>query len=312
MIKEFLQLIDKYNNISIFRHEFPDPDALGSQFGLKTLIEDNYPTKNVKVLGLPIKTLNSHLYPEMDQVDDEFIESSLAIVLDSANSERIDDKRYRLSKKIIKIDHHPALDNYGDLNIVDVKVAATSILLARISLENKWQISALAATFLYSGIVGDTGRFLHNNTSAEVFDYAKILLEHGADISNVYEKLYTTSVNEMRLIGYIQQHFKIYQDKIAYYYLTEPDYHQFSVDFEKAKDYVYVIANIENIKIWLSATFNPNTKYYHISIRSNKIEIDDVAKKFGGGGHKYAVGVKVSTIARLFLIIKELSKKISC
>lgn len=312
MVKSFLQLIEEYDNICIFRHEFPDPDALGSQFGMKGLIEDNYQNKNVKVLGLPIKTLNSHLYPEMDEVDDEFIKSSLAIILDTANSERIDDKRYRLSKKIIKIDHHPALEDYGDLNIVDVSVCATSFLLTRIARENNLKVSSNTATFLYSGIVGDTGRFLHNNTTAEVFNYAEFLVEKNADIESVYEKLYTRSINDLRLIGFIQQHFKIYQDKIAFYFLREQDYKQFDVDFEKAKEYVYVIANIENIKIWVSATYNPETKYYHISIRSNKVEIDDIAKKFGGGGHKYAAGVKVSTIARLFLIIKELSKKISC
>lgn len=310
MDKDFLKLIEQYDNISIFRHEFADPDALGAQFGLKSLIEDNFENKSVKALGLPVKSLNNSLYPAMDEADDSFIASSLAIILDTANIGRIDDKRYRLSKKIVKIDHHPSNEDYGDLNIVDVSVSATSYLLARIAYKNKLKVSKTTATYLYSGLVGDTGRFLHNNTTVDVFGCAKYLLANKADIAFVYDKMYKRSIKDLKLVGFIQQNFKIYQGRIAYYTLQEKDYAQFNVDFEKAKEHVNVLANIEDIAIWVSATFNPETKYYHISIRSSNIVINDVAEKFGGGGHKFASGVRVSTLARLNLILDELSKKL--
>lgn len=310
MNKILIDLINGYDNISIFRHEFADPDALGAQFGLKSLIEDNFNNKTVKALGQPVKSLNASLFPEMDIADDDFIKSSLAIILDTANTARIDDKRFILSSKIIKVDHHPAIEDYGDINIVDTSACATSFLLCDFSNENNLFVSEKTATYLYAGLVGDTGRFLHNNTTSTVFECAKFLLNKGANISKVYENLYSNSLDQLRLIGYIQQNFKIYDDKIAYFFLRKHDYEQFDVEFEKAKEYVYVIANIENINMWLSATYNPETKYYHVSIRSNKIPIDDVARKFGGGGHKFASGVKVSTIARLILIVKELHKKI--
>lgn len=310
MEKQIFDLIKKYDNIAIFRHEFADPDALGAQFGLKSLIEDNFENKNVKALGQPVKSLNSILYPEMDEVDDAFISSALAIILDTANSARIDDKRYKLSLETIKIDHHPIIEDYADINIVDVKAPATSFILINMARKNNMLITSKTATYFYSGLVGDTGRFLHSNTTAEVFDCASFLLENGANIIEVYEKMYTNSLDQLRLIGYIQQNFKTYNNKIVYFYLRKHDYEQFNIEFEKAKEHIYVVANIENIKIWVGATFNPETKYYHVSIRSNNIPIDDVAAKFGGGGHKFASGVKVSTIARVLLIVKELHKKL--
>ncbi|MDL2211482.1 bifunctional oligoribonuclease/PAP phosphatase NrnA [Erysipelotrichaceae bacterium OttesenSCG-928-M19] len=310
MNKEIYNTIKKYDKIVIFRHEYADPDALGSQFGLKQLILNNFTGKSVYAVGDNVKTLNGVLFPMMDECDDETIKESLVIILDTANTQRISDKRYDLGKEIIKIDHHPIIEQYGTYNYVDEKICATSFFIARLAYELELMISPATATYLYAGIVGDTGRFLHNNTTARVMDMASKLIHDKADIQAVYNAMYSRSIDEVRLTGFILDNFKMYSDHLAYYILEVADYEGIGVEFEKAKEYINTLANIDGVKIWVSATFNKKTNFYHISIRSKNIIINDVAQAFGGGGHQFASGVKTSSLERFKLILAALNEKI--
>lgn len=310
MYKEIRNIIKKYNKISIFRHEYADPDALGSQFGLKQLIIDNYPDKEVLVAGANVNSLNGTIFPNMDIVSDEFIEDSLVIVLDTANILRIDDKRYKNGKKVMKIDHHPIIEQYGDYNYVDTNVCATSFFIMKLALQVNFEVSSAAATYLYTGIIGDTNRFLHDNTNVETFEMAAELVRKGADIQKVYNLMYSRNINDVKLTGYILDNFEMHGENIAYFILEEDDYLAIGVEFEKAKDYVNTLANIENVAIWVSATYNSNTDFYHISIRSKNIQINDVAQQFGGGGHKFASGIKVSSLERLEKVLDALKLKV--
>jgi len=308
MNREIMKCIEDYDVITIFRHEYGDPDAYGSQFGLKEILESNYPNKKVYALGKDNSTLTGFLYPECDVVEDDVIVSSLAIVLDTANTARIDDQRYATADKIIKIDHHLYVEAYGYIDLVDTSAGATCALITEFALECQLSISASAATFLYSGIVGDTGRFMFDNTTSKTFEVVAYLLDCGASIKRVYDTLYSRSIEEVKLTGFILENFKIKNPHFAYYILEEEDYTKLGVPFDKAKEYVNTLAGIEGIDVWMSATFNPVTKFYHLSLRSKAIDINQVAVEFGGGGHKQASGVKASTMERVNLIIDALDK----
>ena len=123
-----LQQIENAKIITIFRHTNPDCDALGSQFGLKKWIQDNYPDKQVYALGYDAP--NQGVWPKSDEAGDEVIAQSFAIVVDTANTERIDDQRFASASSIFKIDHHPDRFFYGDDQIVDESAAATCQILA--------------------------------------------------------------------------------------------------------------------------------------------------------------------------------------
>lgn len=307
-MQEIFKLINKYDSICIFHHEFGDPDALGSSFGLAKIIEDNFKEKKVYILGKNVNGLNGVLFPDHNIVDDEIIKNSLAIILDTANTARIDDQRFSQARYIIKIDHHPTIDDYADYNYVDTNACATAYIIAGLSYENELKLTDIAATYLYAGIVGDTGRFFHNNTTAQVFKMVTYLCEAGADIQYVYKNMYTRTIPELKLSGYILENFEIIDDKIAYYVLEEKDYLKYNVPFDKAKEYVNTIAGIEGINIWVSCIYNNVTGFYHVSIRSKGLAINQVAEEFKGGGHAYAAGVKVKTIERFHEILSALQK----
>ncbi|WJV31829.1 DHH family phosphoesterase (plasmid) [Rossellomorea sp. AcN35-11] len=122
--KQITEKIKEFNTIIIFRHEMPDPDALGSQGGLQKAIQHSFPKKNVFVVGEEedkLKFMNT-----MDNVPDKEFEDALIIVMDTAIKNRISDHRFNQGQYLIKIDHHPETEPFGDLNWVDTSFSSAS------------------------------------------------------------------------------------------------------------------------------------------------------------------------------------------
>ena len=155
VMNDILEKIQAYDTIIIHRHQNPDPDAIGSQVGLRDLLRAHFPQKRVLATGYDEPTLT--WLAEMDDVKDEDYDGALVIVCDTANTPRIDDKRYLNGDFLIKIDHHPNDDAYGDLLWVDTDSSSTSELIALFAKELDLELPVSAARLLYAGIVGDTG-----------------------------------------------------------------------------------------------------------------------------------------------------------
>ena len=161
---QILEKIKEYDTIIIHRHMKPDPDALGSQVGLKALLKHHFPEKTIKAVGFNEPTLT--WMAEMDSVEDSAYQGALVIVCDTANTARIDDKRYSQGDFLIKIDHHPNDDVYGDLSWVDTSSSSASEMITLLAQTTQLALSDRAAELLFAGIVGDTGRFLYPSTTA--------------------------------------------------------------------------------------------------------------------------------------------------
>ncbi|MCR5184843.1 MAG: DHH family phosphoesterase, partial [Bacilli bacterium] len=157
--KRVLKAILRYDHIAVFRHIMPDFDALGTQFGLATWLKDNFPNKDIRVLGDNHVTFTPRIYPETDNVPtDWFNEPFLAIILDVGNTSRIADPRWKKAKYKIKIDHHPDVEHFGKISIVNTDAAAASEIVCDMILHFKgdFVMSDRAASYFYSAIVGDS------------------------------------------------------------------------------------------------------------------------------------------------------------
>ena len=186
--------IENASVITVFRHANPDCDAVGSQFGLKNWIIENYPDKKVYACGK--EKCDQGVWPENDSVSDEVIVSSLAIVLDTGNTARIDDQRYVLSHRIIKVDHHPEREVYGQCRLVNDKAAATCEILACFLREFKdSKVSLKTAEYLYCGILTDTLNFTTTNTTADTLMAAGYLCQFGVRIPFLARTLFDKSLN---------------------------------------------------------------------------------------------------------------------
>ena len=119
MLQKIFDKIKEYNRIIIHRHIRPDGDCIGSQFGLKYIIQATYPEKEVYAVGHDVPEYLSYI-GQGDQVSNDLYEGALVIVVDTATTGRIFDERYKNGAYLIKIDHHDDSEDYGDIIWVDV------------------------------------------------------------------------------------------------------------------------------------------------------------------------------------------------
>jgi phosphoesterase RecJ-like protein len=289
----------------------PDYDALGTQMGLATFIKDNFPNKEVRVLGDNHVTFTPRLFPKMDELGAEwFKEPFLAIIVDTANTSRIADPRWKKAKFKIKIDHHPDVDDYGNVAVVNTKGAAASenVVGVLYNFKGEYVLSKEAASYFYIGIAGDSGRFQYSSTSTHTFIVAGELLKAGIELSKIYQKMYVKTVDDLHVTSYILNNFHVSPKGVAYYVLDAKIQNELKITTERGKENVNLFANIEGINAWCSITEDPKDKCWRISIRSKEKAINGVATMFGGGGHAQASGAKIDSIDELDKFIGELDK----
>ena len=308
-INRILRAIKRYDRIAIFRHEKPDFDALGSQMGLATWIKDNFPNKEVHVLGDNHVTFTPRLYPEMDRLSESwFKEPFLAIIVDTANTSRVADPRFKKAKFKIKIDHHPEVEKFGKVQLVrtDACAAAEIVTDMLLAFKGDYRLSKEAASYLYSGLAGDSGRFQYSSTSKASFITASLLLEAGINLSEVYNKMYQKTIDDLKVTAYILNHYAISEHGIAYYVLDDAIQKELKITTERGKENVNLFSNIEGIDAWCSITEDTKDHCWRVSIRSKGKAINGVAAKWEGGGHAQASGAKIKNLDELPAFIKDL------
>ena len=304
MYKELLNQINSYNKITIFRHERPDGDAMFSSLALYHFLKDNFKAKQIKVCGYD----KFDLITRNDNVSDKFITDSLAIALDVSTSNRIDDFRCLAAKYVIKIDHHPQVEKYEDLSIVNTNASSTCELISDILLSkefNKYRISNIVCKYLYCGIITDTINFRTTNTTSKTLRIASILLEKGnINPAEIIEYLYDVNLSTYKKITEIRNKLVI-KNAFGYIKLNKNDLIKLKMQPHEAKNNIDEIGTIKELNIWAFAVEN-NGKW-DCSIRSKKpYIINKIASKYNGGGHPNAAAVKHLNASELNSLFKEL------
>ncbi|MCL1990816.1 MAG: bifunctional oligoribonuclease/PAP phosphatase NrnA [Defluviitaleaceae bacterium] len=285
--EQILEKIKAYDKIVIHRHISPDPDALGSTLGFKKLIEDNLNGKDVRVVGYQEKNLE--WLGRMDQAGDAFYEGALVIVMDTANSSRIDNKNFNKGAHLIKIDHHPSEDQYGHLNFVDKGAASVCEMVTHLALGYGWKISLEVATLLYAGIVSDTGRFLYDTVTPQTFEAAKYLLTLGIDVNELNRNLYKKPMNVLKAQAYVLNHFEVTEHGVAYFKMSKEIQKEFGLTTGTRSLLVDVLANIEGVLVRV-CFFEQDKDQIRANIRSEGPIINQIAERYDGGGHPKASG----------------------
>lgn len=285
--KEILEKIKAYNTIIIHRHQRPDPDALGSQAGLRELIKHNFPTKKVLATGFDEPTLA--WITTMDEVSDSDYDGALVIVTDTANTPRIDDKRYTKGDCLIKIDHHPNEDVYGDLLYVNTNASSASEIISDFAFSTGLALSNEAARLLYSGIVGDTGRFLYPATSCKTFMIASKLREYDFDFSSLARQMDSISFKIAKLQGFVYDNLEVDDNGAARVILTQETMKKYNVTEAETSAIVGAPGRIDCVQSWAIFVEQVNGNY-RVRLRSKTKVINEIAKRHDGGGHPLASG----------------------
>lgn len=290
---QLLQCIQNYDTIIIHRHINPDPDALGSQLGLAQLIKDNFATKRVYCVGEDLPSLTWIGY--MDIIDDTVYTNALVIVIDTANSPRIDDERYTLGQCIFKVDHHPIVEQYGTYNLVDTTASSASEMVAQFAFSQQLTVTLNAAQYIYTGICGDTGRFLYTNTSAKTMAIVAQLRQLPFDFFAIHNAMQTKSLQEARLCGYVLQHITV-ENHVAHVIVSKELLEQFELDVQSTGSVVGLPGTIDGVISWVIFIEQPNG-HYRARLRSKGPVINGIAQLFDGGGHPLASGANAYSLA---------------
>ena len=306
IFKQIYKQIKKYNKIVIARHIGPDPDALGSTLGLKEVILNTFPKKEVYVVGAPAAR---HRYIGLlDKFTEDMYEDSLLIVLDTPNIVRVDGVDVNKFKYKIKIDHHPFIEKYADIELIDEDASSVCQLIAELIMNTKLKLNKNAAEKLYIGVVSDTDRFLHYYTTPKTFDLVSyIIKETNIDFTKLYENMYVRSLHDLRFQSYIINNLTLTDEGFGYIKLNQDILDEYEVDVSTATNVVNNLTYIEDMYAWAIFAYDKNNDNVRGSIRSRGPIINEVAAKYNGGGHIYASGVRLKDFDIVDMIIDDLN-----
>lgn len=305
--KQIYKVIKKYNKIVIARHIGADPDALGSTLGLKEAILYTFPNKEVYVVGAPA---SKHKYIGLlDKFTEDMYEKSLLIVLDTPNKIRIDGVDISKFEYKIKIDHHPFIEKFADIELIDDTASSVSQLIVELIKTTKLKLNKECAEKLFLGIVGDTNRFLYYYTTSKTFDLVSYLIkETNFDFTKLYENMYLRSLHDLRFQSYVINNLTLTEEGFGYIKLEQEILDQFEIDVSTATNVVNNLTYIENMYVWAIFAYDKTNDIIRGSIRSRGPVINDIASKYNGGGHIYASGVRLKNFETVNLLINDLNE----
>lgn len=309
--KKIWKTIKKYDIITIFRHIHPDGDAIGSQIGLKRMINKMFPNKKVYCLGE--QSLHwGKLYDAMDEnVAHEDIRNSLAIVLDVADGRRVDDERFATAKEIIKIDHHIFVEKLGtNIDYVDTSYCACCEMIAELAYDNKVKMDKDIATPIFTGLVTDSGRFMFSSTTPRTIELASKLVKEGVDFVNLYAFLYAQDIESVRFKGYCQSNFKMTPHGVGYNIITKEIQEQFNVGANQGAGVVNVLSNINGVPVWAHFSYKEDGTI-KAELRSSGLPVNFIANKYGGGGHKQASGCTLENESLIQNVLDDLDELVA-
>ena len=308
MKKEIYKKIKEYKKIVLARHVGADPDALGSTLGLKDIILNTFKDKEVYAVG--VYSSKFKFMGKTDDISKVDISDALLIVLDTPNIVRIDgvDDISKFSY-VIKIDHHPLIDDFGDIQWIEEDASSVCQMLIELVYDTRLKMCPEGAKKLFMGVVSDTNRFLFDYTSPKTFNLVyKLVNDTKIEFTKLYDDLYERPLCEVRLQGYIEQNMKVSIDGFDYIKLTDEILKKFGVDAASSGNIVNSLNNIKEILVWVIFTEDKKNDVIRVNARSRGPVISKVLEKYGGGGHALASGARLKEEKEIKNVIKDLEE----
>ena len=293
-MKTILDKIKEYESIIIFRHKRPDGDATGSTKGLPRILKLTYPEKQILLINSDYADYMAFLGAEDSDVSDEIYAKSLGIVIDTATSDRISNKKYSLCRELVKIDHHIPVESYGNYEWVEEHRSSACEMIAAfyLAFRDELKIDTEAATYIYCGMVTDSGRFRYREVSGETMRAAGALLDVGIDTDSLFANLYMKEYHTFKFEAYVLENMQITENGVAYIYVDKKMQEMFSLTQEEASAVVSHLDSIKGSLIWLAFIDNDDESI-RVRLRSRFVTVSEIANNYHGGGHACASGATV-------------------
>ena len=307
-----LQKIKEYNRIIIFRHFRPDGDAIGSTKGMREILRLSFPEKEIYLLNSDYSDYLNFLGGEDEPIADELYADALALVLDTGSENRISNKKYTLCREIAKIDHHIDHQPYGDYCWIEENASSTCQMVAEFyyTFRDELKINKEAATYIYTGMVTDSGRFRFREVNGDTMRYAGMLLDQGVETDKLYANLYIKDFHELKFQSYVYKKMKMTENGVAYIFVDKVMQKKFGLTSEQASACVSFMESIRGSLIWTAFIENAEKKEIRVRMRSRFVQISDIAERYRGGGHACAAGATLYSKKEIKSILAEADAKL--
>ena len=301
-----LNKIKEYDKILIFRHFRPDGDAVGSTNGLATILRNTYPEKKIYLQKIDFSDYLAFLGKEDELLPDEEYKDALGIVLDTATSDRISNQKYSLCKELVKIDHHIPMQSYADYEWVEEERSSLCEMIVAFydAFKTELKMDNKAATYLFTGMVTDSGRFRFREVSGNTMRLAGILLDQKIDVDTIYAHLYLRDFESFKFEAYAHEQMQISANGVASLYVTKTMQEQFNLSKEEASNSVSFMDSIKNSLIWIAFIDNDDGSI-RVRLRSRFVTVSELAEKYRGGGHACAAGATVYSIEEMQQLLND-------
>ena len=303
-----LQKIKEYSTIFLFRHVRNDGDCVGATKGMKSIITATWPEKQVYIIDADTARYLEFMGPEDEEVPDELYDQALGIVLDTASEARISNKKYKLCRELIKIDHHIPLEPYGQLQWVEEERSSCCEMVVDFyqTFKNELVLNSEGATHLYTGMVTDSGRFKYDGVTGETLRCAAALLDVGVDTQTLFARLYLEAFEYLKFKAAIYERMQITPNGVAWIFVDKAMQQEFSLNLEQSSA---IIGNLDSIRgciSWLAfIETGDEQNSIRVRLRSRFVHINSIAEKYHGGGHACASGATVYSIEEMHALLAD-------
>ncbi|MCU1287629.1 MAG: Phosphoesterase RecJ domain protein, partial [Acidobacteriales bacterium] len=298
IIDRILEGIQSSRTFCIVGHVRPDGDCIGSQLGLTLALKN----EGKKVVcwnedGVPDKL--AFLDPDhLVTRPRRGMEFDCVIATDAASLERLGKVGACIGnrKLFINIDHHKSNTRYADINWVSAKEPSSGEIIFRLLKTANWPITPQIADCLFTAVSTDTGSFQYPSTRPSTYNVAGELVKRGANLAKICDEVYQSyPLSRVRLLQHVYNHFRLAHDnQIAYFWLRKADFVRTGADTDDSEGLIDHIRAIEPVVVaCVFEEVGPDLTRISLRSKSDKVNVNEIAAEFGGGGHMAAAGARI-------------------
>jgi phosphoesterase RecJ-like protein len=294
-------MLRSQNHFLVLTHYRPDGDAVGSQLALALLLKDlgkrveawNDDEVPAKFRFLP----QSHLVTRPPAEPKDF---DVVIAIDTSTWQRVGSaaQRIRSRKHFINIDHHVSNEKFGDINWIVPEAPASGQILFELIQQGGFKLTREMATCLFAAISTDTGSFSYGSTTAESLRAAAVLVDTGINVGEICRHVYESYpyARLMLLQKALAQLQLVDHKRVAYTWVTTEMFEESGAKREDTEGLIDYARAIDGVVVALLFEEMAEPGKTRVSFRSKhpRLDVNSVARRFGGGGHREAAGARIA------------------
>ena len=298
IIDRIIEGIRNSRTICVVGHVRPDGDCVGSQLGLVLAL---------KAEGRKVVCWNEDSMPQklkfldpdgLFQKPKPGMKFDCVIATDCASFERLGRAGECVQERslLINIDHHESNTRYGDLNWVSGREPSCGELIYRLLKTARWPITKPIADCLFTAVSTDTGSFQYPTTRPGTFHVGAELVTRGANLAKICDEVYQSyPLPRARLLKHLYSHFRLtHDDQIAYLWLRKRDFSRTGAEPDDTEGLIDHIRDIEPVVVaCVFEEIEPELTRISLRSKNGKVNVNDIASQFNGGGHQAAAGARI-------------------